>query len=211
MPVERARELKAASQGWPSWDLTPRQLSDLELLLSGGCSPLCGFMGRADYEAVCSRMRLGDGTLWPIPITLDVTPEVSRRLGAGAMLALRDPEGVMLAALRVEDVWQPDKLSEAEAVYGTSRRAHPGVAQLLDRAHPCYVGGRLDGIQPPVHYDFRPLRLSPAEVRAEFARLGWRRVVAFHTDEPLHRAEYDLTCRAAREARANLLIHPCVG
>lgn len=208
---ERAAELQAASQDWPSWDLTPRQLCDLELLLNGGFSPLQGFMGRADYESVCGQMRLAGGVVWPIPITLDVPEELAKRLGAGATVALRDAEGVMLAALHVEEVWEPDRRAEAQAVFGTSSREHPGVAHLLERTHPFYVGGRLEGIQLPVHYDFRSLRLTPAELRAEFARLGWRRVVAFQTRNPMHRAHQELTLRAAKEVEANLLIHPVVG
>lgn len=208
---ERAVQLRAESRTWPSWDLTPRQLCDLELLLNGGFSPLRGFMARVDYESVCASIRLADGTLWPIPITLDVPEELAQELGPGATLALRDPEGVMLAALHVEEVWQPDLLAEAEAVYGTTRREHPGVAYLLGHTHPCFVGGRLEGVQLPVHHDFRSLRLIPAELRAEFMRLGWRRVAAFQTRNPMHRAHQELTLRAAKEVEANLLIHPVVG
>jgi sulfate adenylyltransferase len=208
---DRAAELKLASRDWPSWDLTPRQLCDLELLLDGGFSPLRGFLGRGDYEAVCATMRLADGTLWPIPVVLDVPEPVAVTLGAGASLGLRNPEGVLLAVLRVADVWRPDRDAEARAVYGTTDREHPGVAHLLDRTHPWSVGGRVEGIQLPVHYDFRALRLTPAALRAEFGRLGWRRVVAFQTRNPLHRAHQELTLRAAKEAQANLLIHPVVG
>ncbi len=207
----RQRELKEASRDWPSWDLTPRQLCDLELLLDGGFSPLRGFLSRADYEAVCSRMRLADGTLWPIPVTLDVTADLARGLRPGSSLALRDPEGVLLAALAVEEVWEPDRLAEARAVYGTTDRSHPGVAHLLERTHPFYVAGRLEGVQLPSHHDFRSLRRTPAELRREFARLGWRRVVAFQTRNPMHRAHVELTLRAAKRVEANLLIHPVVG
>ncbi len=206
----RAAELRAASRDWPSWDLTPRQACDLELLLNGGFSPLNGFLRRADYESVCGAMRLADGLLWPMPITLDVPEAVARGLAPGGALALRDAEGVMLAALHVEDVWQPDRMAEADQVFGTASREHPGVAQLLD-AHPFYVGGRLEGLQLPVHYDFRPLRHTPAELRAEFAKLGWRRVVAFQTRNPMHRAHFELTLRAAKDLEANLLVHPVVG
>jgi sulfate adenylyltransferase len=208
---ERAVELKAASRDWPSWDLTPRQLCDLELLLNGGFSPLRGYLTRPDYESVCSSMFLRSGSLWPIPICLDLPEPLARQLDAGATLALRDPEGVLLAALHVEEVWQPDRQAEAEAVYGSTNREHPGVAYLLDQTHDFYVGGRLEGIQPPNHYDFRSLRLGPAELRAEFTRVGWRRVVAFQTRNPLHRAHQELTLRAAKQVEANLLIHPVVG
>jgi len=156
-------------------------------------------------------MRLADGTIWPIPIVLDVSDEFARTIGPGCSIALRDPEGVMLAALHVEELWQPDRRDEAAAVYGTTSPAHPGANYLLERANPWYVGGRLEGIQFPSHYDFRTLRLTPAELRAEFMRLGWRRIVAFQTRNPMHRAHQELTLRAAKEAEANLLIHPSVG
>jgi sulfate adenylyltransferase len=206
-----ARELQEASHTWLSWHLTPRQLCDLELLLNGGFSPLRGFMTRADYESVCTGMRLADGALWPIPITLDIPEELAHRLTLGSMLALRDPEGVMLAALHVEEVWRPDVLIEAESIYGTTDQHHPGVAYLLQRTHPYYIAGRLEGIQLPVHYEFRSFRLSPAELRAKFVHLGWQRIVAFQTRNPMHRAHQELTLRAAKAAEANLLIHPVVG
>ncbi len=207
---ERAAQLQAESKNWKSWDLTPRQLCDLELLMNGGFSPLGGFMTRADYESVCSSMRLADGTLWPMPITLDVPETLASTLTAGETIALRDPEGVMLAALHVEEIWQPDREAEAQSVFGTTNREHPGVA-AVDRSHPWYVGGRVEGLQLPVHYDFHALRLTPAQLRAEFAANGWTRVVAFQTRNPLHRAHQELTLRAAQEAGAKLLIHPSVG
>ncbi|HWY60251.1 MAG TPA: bifunctional sulfate adenylyltransferase/adenylylsulfate kinase [Terriglobales bacterium] len=208
---ERASELQVESREWPSWDLTPRQLCDLELLLNGGFSPLRGFMSRPDYESTCTQMRLTDGKIWPIPIILDVPDEFARTIGPGSSIALRDPEGVMLAALHVEHLWQPDRRDEAVAVYGTTSTLHPGVSYLLEQTNPWYVGGRLEGIQKPSHYDFRVLRLSPPELRTEFVRLGWRRIVAFQTRNPMHRAHQELTLRAAKEVEANLLIHPSVG
>ena len=208
---ERTFELEAESRDWPSWDLSPRQLCDLELLLNGGFSPLRGFMSRADYEETCCHMRLSNGKLWPIPIPLDVTEEFARSMRSGVRVALRDPEGVMLAALHVEEVWQPDRFQEAELVYGTATLDHPGVEYLISRTNPWYLGGRVEGLRLPAHYDFRPLRLTPAELRAEFVRLGWRRVVAFQTRNPMHRAHQELTLRAAKKVEANLLIHPSVG
>jgi len=209
---ERINELKARSREWPSWDLTSRQICDLELLMSGGFSPLRGFMTRADYEGVCHKMRLASGVLWPMPITLDIPEQFAKSLKPGSSkIALRDAEGVMLAVLHVEEVWQPDKKEEAESVFRSTSHAHPGVDYLLNKAHPWYVGGRIEGVQPGAHYDFRSLRLAPAELRAEFARLGWRRVVAFQTRNPMHRAHVELTFRAAKQVGANLLIHPSVG
>jgi sulfate adenylyltransferase len=208
---ERQVELKAASRDWPSWDLTPRQVCDLELLLNGGFSPLMGFMAKADFDAVVDEMRLADGTLWPVPITLDLPESAAKALKPGSMLALRDPEGVMLAALHVDEIFQPDRKAEAKAIFGTDNVEHPGVAYTVNRSNPYYVGGRIEGLQLPSHYDFRSLRDTPARLREEFTRLGWRRVVAFQTRNPMHRAHHELTLRAARQVEANLLIHPVVG
>ena len=211
-PSDRINELKTHSREWPSWDLTPRQLCDLELLMSGGFSPLRGFMTRADYDGVCHKMRLASGVLWPMPITLDVTEDFAKRLQPGSTkIALRDAEGVMLAVLHVDEVWQPDRKAEAKSVFNTTSTVHPGVDYLLNKGNAWYVGGRIEGAQMPSHYDFRGLRLTPAELRAEFSRLGWRRVVAFQTRNPMHRAHQELTFRAAKQVEANLLIHPSVG
>jgi len=169
-------------------------------------------MGRRDYEGVCHEMHLASGILWPMPITLDVTEEFAKKLTPGSSkVALRDPEGVMLAVLHVEEVWQPDRKDEAKSVFGTTSPVHPGVDHLLNRSNPWYVGGKLEGLQHPTHYDFKTLRLSPAELRAEFSRVGWRRIVAFQTRNPMHRAHVELTFRAAKTVEANLLIHPSVG
>jgi sulfate adenylyltransferase len=208
----RVSELKARSREWPSWDLTPRQICDFELLVSGGFSPLRGFMTRSDYEGTCQNMRLADGTLWPIPITLDVSEDFANTLKPGiSKLALRDAEGVMLGVLHVAEVWQPDLQAEARLVFGTTSKVHPGVGYLLNTSNTWYVGGAVECVQPPSHYDFKSLRLTPAEVRNELVRLGWRRVAAFQTRNPMHRAHVELTFRAARNAEANLLIHPSVG
>ena len=208
----RAEELKAHSREWPSWDLTPRQLCDLELLLSGGFSPLRGFMNKADYEGVSHNMKLASGTLWPIPVTLDVTEDFAKKLNSGSSkIALRDPEGVMLAVLHVEDIWQPDRTAEAKAVFGTTSKLHPGADYAINKANPWYVGGKLEGLQAPSHYDFKSIRLTPAELRNEFARLGWRKIVAFQTRNPMHRAHAELALRAGKTVEANVLVHPVVG
>ena len=157
---DRAAELSAPDRGVPEWSLTARQLNDIELLLNGGFSPLQGFMNRSDYEAVTADMRLADGTLWPMPITLDVTEEVAKSLDVGGELELRDPEGVLIAVLHVEDVWQPDLEAEAVGVFGTTDPGHPGVGHLFRSTHPYYVGGRLEGLQLPADdlLDGRPVR-----------------------------------------------------
>ncbi|HEX6833447.1 MAG TPA: sulfate adenylyltransferase, partial [Rudaea sp.] len=203
--------LKREAAQLPAWDLTARQICDLELLLNGGFSPLQGFMTRADYERVCKEMRLASGLLWPMPITLDVTREFVEKLGDAKRIALRDPEGVALAVLDVEETWEPDRESEARAVFGSADKLHAGVAYLIDKANPVYIGGRLRGIEAPRHYDFRHLRLTPRELRDQFEKLGWQRIVAFQTRNPMHRAHLELTFRAAQIAEANLLIHPSVG
>jgi sulfate adenylyltransferase len=209
---EQAADTKAESRDFPSWDLTPRQICDLEMLLNGGFSPLTGFMNKADYESVCQDMRLSNGILWPMPITLDVSEAFAKNLKPGSTkVALRDAEGVMIAILHVEDVWQPDRQAEGKSVFKTTSVAHPGVGYLMNRSNPWYVGGRLEGLQLPSHYDFKTLRPTPAELRAEFANSGWRKVVAFQTRNPMHRAHVELTFRAAKQVEASLLIHPVVG
>ena len=207
----QADEEKDAARDYPSWDLSPRQVCDLDLLMNGAFSPLEGFLGQSDYESVCDSMRLDNGVLWPIPVTLDVSQAFADAAGVGGRIALRDPEGVLLATMEVTDAWLPDKTSEAQRVYGTTDDLHPGVAHLVHTAHPVYLGGRIFGIEPPTYYDFKLLRDTPSELRGRFRKLGWRKIVAFQTRNPLHRAHQELTFRAARESEANLLIHPVVG
>ncbi len=208
---ESAQKLKAEAGDLPSWDLTQRQVCDLELLMNGGFNPLKGFLGQSDYDSVVEHMRLADGTLWPMPITLDVTQDFAETVEPGQDIALRDAEGVILAIMSVTDKWSPDKRREAARVYGADDLAHPAVNYLHHAAGPVYLGGPVTGIQPPVHYDFRARRDTPNELRAFFRKMGWRRIVAFQTRNPLHRAHQELTFRAAKEAQANLLIHPVVG
>ncbi len=206
-----AEEEKLVAGDYPSWDLTPRQLCDIELLLNGSFSPLSGFLGSKDYQSVLEQMRLSSGILWPMPITLDVTSEFADTLEQGGMLALRDQEGVLVATMEIEEIWKPDKVAEAEQVYGTSLEAHPAVHNLLHQTEAVYVGGKLRGVEPPTHYDFKLLRDSPSELRGRFRKLGWRKVVAFQTRNPMHRAHQEITFRAATLHEANLLIHPVVG
>ena len=208
---ESAQKLKVEAGDLPSWDLTPRQICDIELLMNGGFNPLKGFLGQEDYDGVVENMRLADGTLWPMPITLDVDETFAEGIKEGQDIALRDAEGVILAIMSVTDKWEPNKSREAEKVFGADDIAHPAVNYLHNTAGKIYLGGPVTGIQPPVHYDFKARRDTPNELRAYFRKLGWRKVVAFQTRNPLHRAHQELTFRAAREAQANLLIHPIVG
>ncbi len=211
LPEAEREEEKRRARDMASWDLTMRQLCDLELLLNGAFSPLEGFLGREDYEGVVEAMRLKSGVLWPIPITLDVTEKFAEGVREGNTIALRDPEGVLIATLEITDVYRPDKAAEAHGVFGTEDEAHPGVSYLLQKSHPVYLGGRLRGVEPPTHYDFKHLRDTPKELRDRFQKLGWRKVVAFQTRNPMHRAHLELTFRAAKDVEANLLINPVVG
>jgi sulfate adenylyltransferase len=211
LPEHTADEEKQRAGAYPSWDLTARQLCDLDLILNGAFSPLEGFLSQADYDRVCREMRLESGILWPIPVTLDVSEAFAESVSTGETIALRDAEGVLIATMEVSDIWRPDRKEEALQVFGTDDDTHPSVDYLLHRAGPVYLGGRLHGIEPPTFYDFKLLRDTPSELRGRFRKLGWRRVVAFQTRNPMHRAHQELTFRAARESEANLLIHPVVG
>ncbi|MBC2834853.1 bifunctional sulfate adenylyltransferase/adenylylsulfate kinase [Paragemmobacter straminiformis] len=209
--ADSAQKLKIEAATLPSWDLTARQVCDLELLMNGGFFPLRGFQSEADYNGTVENMRTADGTLWPIPVTLDVSEKFAETVAAGQDIALRDQEGVILAILSISDKWVPNKSKEAEHVFGADDLAHPAVNYLHNVAGPVYLGGAITGIQQPVHYDFKARRDTPNELRAFFRKMGWRRIVAFQTRNPLHRAHQELTFRAAKEAEANLLIHPVVG
>lgn len=206
-----AEDEKVLARDLSSWDLTMRQLNDLEMLLNGAFSPLEGFMDADDYQGVLADMRLASGVMWPMPITLDVTEEFAKSIEPGKRIALRDQEGVLIATMEVGSKFSPDKKAEALAVFGTADEAHPAVHYLNNQANNVYLGGTLRGVEPPHHYDFRHLRDSPAQVRAQFEKLGWRKVVAFQTRNPMHRAHQELTFRAAKEIQANLLIQPVVG
>ncbi len=208
---ERNLELKNLLIHYESWTLTDRQVCDLELILNGGFSPLKGFLNKKDYDSVVKDMRLTDGTLWPMPITLDITEEISDKLSQGDKLVLRDKEGFPLAVLHVEDIWKPDLKIEAESVFGTIDETHPAVNYLLNFTNPVYVGGVLEGMTAPKHYDYQGLRHTPLELREQFVKRGWENIVAFQTRNPMHRAHVELTMRAASEIGANVLIHPVVG
>jgi sulfate adenylyltransferase len=144
-------------------------------------------------------------------VTLDVSAEFAGGTTVGERIALRDPEGVLIATMEVSDIWEPDKSEEASRVFGTQDDHHPGVYYLMHQAGKMYLGGKLQGVEPPTSYSFKLLRDSPVELRGRFRKLGWRKVVAFQTRNPMHRAHHDMTLRAARDAEANLLIHPVIG
>lgn len=192
-------------------DLTPRQICDLEMIMNEGFAPLQGFLNQEDYELVCSEMRLKSGEIWPIPITLDVSNRLADTIQVGDKVGLQDLEGVLLGILSVETKWQPDKKLEAELVFGTTDEAHPSVSYLFNKTGNIYLGGKVEKFRLPLHYDYKKYRYTPAELKLLFEKLGWKKIVAFQTRNPLHRAHIELTSRAAKELEANLLIHPVVG
>ncbi|MDQ7089667.1 MAG: bifunctional sulfate adenylyltransferase/adenylylsulfate kinase [Methylococcales bacterium] len=202
---------KEKTKNSPSWTLTKRQLCDVELLLNGAFSPLQGFLTEADYNSVLSTMRLNDGTLWPMPITLDVTADFVALISNEKTLALRDPEGVLIATMEVTDCWKANKTYEADAFFTTLDQSHPGVHYLFNEANEYYLGGRLTGITPPFHYDFQEYRQSPAELRAYFEKNAWTNVIAFQTRNPVHRAHVIMMKRLMAEHQANVVIHTAVG
>jgi sulfate adenylyltransferase len=209
----RHNELAAEAETLPAITLTERQLCDLELVLNGGFSPLEGFMNEADYNGVVKENRLASGVLFSMPITLDVSQETIQELGlkAGARITLRDlRDDRNLAIITIDDVYKPDKVLEAKEVFGGDEE-HPAVSYLYNTAREFYVGGKVEAINRLQHYDFVDLRYTPAEIRLHFDKLGWTKVVAFQTRNPMHRAHRELTVRAARSHQANVLIHPVVG
>ena len=206
-----ADKAKKEAVNFISWDLTPRQICDLELLLNGGFYPLKGFLDEVEYNSVLDNMKLKDGSLWPIPITLDVSKEFAADLKIGETVALRDLEGAILATILVDAKWSPDKFREASKVFQTTDETHPGVNFLLNNTGEIYLGGEVTGLERPQHYDFKNRRQTPNELRKYFQKMGWQKIVAFQTRNPLHRAHQELTLTAARDVEANLLIHPVVG
>ena len=204
----RIESLKEKAVGLRSLELNNRQLCDLELLLTRAFYPLNGYMGRDDYESVLDRMRLDDGSLAPIPICLDVSENLAEAIEPGEEVALRDQEGFMLAVLSVTDTWKADKKREALAVYGTDDPdKHPGVRRLMEETGPCYIGGDIEGIHLPVHYDFKELRLTPSESHRRFLEMGWRNIAAYHAEDYLHCSHREMTLRAATEEGANIFLH----
>ena len=199
--------LKARST--PSLTLNEWALSDVEMLGIGAFSPLEGFLRESDYDSVVDRMRLVSGTVWPIPVTLAITESQADSWKEGVDLALREPEGRIVAVLHQPELFPYNRLVEAKLVYGTTDATHPGVARVMAQG-PYYIGGKVSVLELPQHEDFLPCRLTPAQTRQEFKLRGWRQVVGFQTRNPIHRAhEYLLRC--SLEIADGLLIHPLVG
>jgi sulfate adenylyltransferase len=192
----------------PAIQLSPRSVCDLELLAVGGFSPLDRFMGQANYERVLNDMRLANGTVFPIPITLPVDPDAPIELDAE--IALRSPKNDLLAIMTVTEIFAWDRTTEAQLVYGTADPRHPLVAEM-HRWGSRLISGPLRVLQLPTYYDFSDLRFTPAQTRSRLAAMGRTNVVAFQTRNPLHRAHEELTKRAATAVRGSLLLHPVVG
>lgn len=185
------------------------EVSDVEMMAIGAVSPLSGFMGQADYDSVVDRLRLADGTVWPIPVTLSVNEEEADRWREGLDFSLVTESGQTVAILHAPELFPYNKLVESKLVYGTTDGSHPGVAKVMGQGS-LYLGGRVSVLNLPEHDDFSENRLSPAQTRQEFRKRGWRRVVGFQTRNPIHRAhEYLLRC--ALELSDGLMIHPLVG
>jgi sulfate adenylyltransferase len=206
--AEERRELIAYANKLPSLQLAPRSLCDLELLSVGAFSPLDRFMGKADYTRVLQEMRLANGTLFPVPITLPVEP--AHRIQERKNVALRSPKNELLAIMTVEEVFDWNLPEEAGLVLGTTDDCHPLVAEMASWGK-AYISGCLKVLNLPKHYDFVDLRKTPSEVRSTFQALDHTHVVAFQTRNPIHRAHEELTKRAAAQVGGALLIHPVVG
>ncbi len=205
---EQIAEARAHAGSLHSIQLSERTVCDLELLATGGFSPLKEFMGQADYQRVVEEMRLADGTLFPIPVTLPVSDDSGIRLDQE--IALRDSKNNLLATMRVEEIYPWDREADSLQVFGSLDARHPLVAEM-HRWGPLNVAGKLQVLQVPPHPDFRFLRRTPAETRALLEEYGHRDVVAFQTRNPLHRAHEELTKRAVEDVDGVLLLHPVVG
>ncbi len=205
---EERQELLERSSRLPSVRISPRSLCDLELLATGAFSPLDRFMGKADYERVLTEMRLENGVLFPIPITLPVDEDALPSWGE--QITLSDTRNNTLAVMQIEEVYPWDSLRESRLVLGTTDSRHPLISEMV-RWGKVYVSGALKMIDLPIYHDFMNLRLTPTEVRARLEGMGNEQVVAFQTRNPMHRIHEELTKRAAEEVNGSLLIHPVVG
>ncbi len=207
--VNRMRDGLSDDASLVSVTLTERQQCDLEMLAIGALSPLEGFMGAADFDSVCDKMSLADGTAWPMPITCAVSDEVAGKIKAGDKVALRDDQGRFLATLDVKETFKQDKKKQAAKCYGTEEEAHPGVKVVYDEGDTC-LAGPIDVAVARHDPMFRDHRLTPVQTRAEFEKRGWNTVSAFQTRNPIHRAHEYLT-KCAQEITDGLLVHPLMG
>jgi sulfate adenylyltransferase len=206
---ETAAEWQRRAGELPALTLNSRQISDLEMIATGGLSPLTGFMGEADYRACVAEMRLASGIPWTIPVTLAADEATASGLRPGDAVALKDDTDRLLAILHLAETYRYDQEQEARQVYRTTDEAHPGVAAVYAQG-PVLLGGDVTVLRLPEYTDFLEYRLTPAQSRAAFRARGWKRVVGFQTRNPVHRAhEYIQKC--ALEIVDGLFLHPLVG
>jgi sulfate adenylyltransferase len=208
VPADEVEGLRHRAEGLPEIKLDARERADLELIATGAASPLVGFLGAADYQSVLDRLRLADGTVWPLPFTLAVDEATRDAVRARREAALLDAGGRVWGILRVEDVYTRDPLEESRAVYGTEDASHPGVTYLLGRPR-TLVGGTVR-VLPLPELPFAKYRLTPRALREEIAARGWQKVAGFQTRNPIHRAHEHLT-KVALEVTDGLVLHPLVG
>ena len=208
----RIEKLKEAALSYPSVHLNKRQLCDLELLITRGFYPLTGYLCQKDYESVMENMRLANGTPWPIPICLDVNEKTALAFKNIHAIALTDEEGFMLAVLSIKSIWKPDKALEARTIFQTDDPAeHPGVRELYEKTGQWYIGGDIEGIHLPIHYDFKDIRFTPSETHRLFAQHGWRNIIGFQANNYLHCAHKEMSLQSARDAGASIFLQPVVG
>lgn len=206
---EAARNAAAQAASYKPLTLSPREQFDLEMIAIGAFSPLSGFHGKADFVGVCKDMRLANGTVWPIPVTLCPPDEVTASIKEGDRLALKDGKGRLLATMTVREKYAHDKDLEMPNVYKTTEDAHPGVALIRKQGNWC-LAGDVDVVTVTHEPEFADYRLPPARTREAFAAKGWNTVAAFQTRNPIHRSHEYLT-KCALEMTDGLLIHPLVG
>ena len=195
-----------------------RSLCDLELLLVGAFSPLIGYLNRDDYLEVLENMKLKTGEVWPMPIVYRINESELNFWTSQKRVVLQDETNLPLAHFTIEDVYKPDLFKEVECVFGTSDTNHPYVKEILDNPDVYYVGGKVEMINKPFHFDFASLRLTPDEVKAEMKRRGWTKMVGFQTRNPMHKSHQQLTLRSLQQVKnkypnekCGLLLHPVVG
>merc|ERR1719447_1030547 len=207
------QSLRNHSATLPEVVLSHRNLCDIELILNGGFSPLAGFMTKDEYSGVCEKMRLPCGTLYPVPVNLDITKEKAQEISDSgkSQVVLKDMEGNPLAVMDIQDTWEADKKMEAETCWGGDPE-HPAIMTLMSNTNEVYIGGKLKGLALPPHYEYAEYRKTPSETRDMFIKKGWNKVCAFQTRNPMHRAHFELTVQAlSKDPEMKLLVHPVVG
>ena len=211
LSADELSEYSELSNKTSSLTLSLKQQCDLEMISNGAFSPLSTFNNQKDYEEILLNNKLSNGLVWPIPIVLDVPDQFLKSLDKNEYISLRNAEGFLLAILKVNEFWAPDKKEEANSVFKSNDPNHPGVDYLFNHTNNNYISGELVPIQSNKYFDFTHLRKSPQEVRDFFRLNNWKDVVAFQTRNPMHRAHFELTKLAMDEHNSKLLIHPVIG